>query len=226
VRAARLQANAQERVLREQLLDLEVGDRLPRRGRVERMARRVGAIAADRRLDPARPGPRPAAHERQVDPFELSPAHERLQAPVRLRRAGDDEEARRVAVESVDDARPVGVAALEATGEQPVDERPAPAPRCRVDDDTRRLVDDEQVVVLVRDPKLELLGLERRLLERGQLDLDLLSPAQPVRLRPRAAVDEDGAGVEQALGRRPRGDLLPACEEAVDARRPGVARNA
>ena len=55
VRAPRLEADAQERVLREQLDELEVGHGVARSVRVERVPRRVATVAADRRLDPARP---------------------------------------------------------------------------------------------------------------------------------------------------------------------------
>src|SRR5439155_4322282 len=51
VRPARLEANVEERVLIEQTLDLEVGDRLPRGIGVERLAGWVVPVAPDRRLD-------------------------------------------------------------------------------------------------------------------------------------------------------------------------------
>ena len=56
VRPPRLQPDREQRVLRQQLERLEVRDRLARGRGVERVARAVDAVAADRRLDPARPG--------------------------------------------------------------------------------------------------------------------------------------------------------------------------
>ena len=58
-----------------------------------------------------------------------------------------------------------------------------------MDDDARRLVDDEQVLVLPDDVEVHLLGRERPGLG-GQLDVDLLPALEPVALRPRLAVDE------------------------------------
>src|SRR5438128_11872465 len=66
VRATGLQRDAQERVLRQELGHLEVRHRLARRIRVERVARGVVAVAADRRLDPAGARARAAVDERQV----------------------------------------------------------------------------------------------------------------------------------------------------------------
>src|SRR5215218_4903312 len=66
VRPAGLEANAQDGSLTQLPVDLEVRDRLSRRGRVDRVPRRLMAVPADRRLDPAAPRARVAAHERQV----------------------------------------------------------------------------------------------------------------------------------------------------------------
>src|SRR5207249_8461605 len=54
VRPAGLERDAEERVAAQQLDDLEMRDGLARRVRVERVARRLAAVAADRRLDPPR----------------------------------------------------------------------------------------------------------------------------------------------------------------------------
>ena len=71
---------------------------------------------------------------------------------------GDHQQPARVAVEAMDDARPLdaGDAApglAVAVGQQRVDERAARMARRRVDDQPGRLVDDQQVVVLVDDPQ-------------------------------------------------------------------------
>jgi hypothetical protein len=55
VRPPRLQPDREQCVLRKQTLDLEVRDRIARRVCVERPPQRVVAVAANRRLDPARP---------------------------------------------------------------------------------------------------------------------------------------------------------------------------
>ena len=43
-----------------------------------------------------------------------------------------------------------------------------------MDDESRRLVDDEQALVLVGDDEIELLGLEGRLAPLGQVERDHL----------------------------------------------------
>jgi hypothetical protein len=70
-----------------------------------------------------------------------------------------------------------------------------------VDDQTGRLVDDEEVLVLVGNPEIERLVLELGLGDRGRIEIDVLATVQPVALRPRGAVDLDRAGAQQALGR-------------------------
>jgi hypothetical protein len=69
-----------------------------------------------------------------------------------------------------------------------------------VDDHPGRLVDDEQVLVLVRDRKVDGLRDERRR-RRGWLELDLLPALEPVALRAAGAVDEGRARLDQPLGR-------------------------
>ncbi len=126
----------QERVARQQLLHLEVRDRLAWRVGVERVAERIVAVAADRRLDRAAPRPRPPDDERDVLTRECTRVHELLKAPVRLRRARDDEQPRGVAVEPVHDPGPVGLLpALDVVGEQPVHERSGRMPGRRMDDE-------------------------------------------------------------------------------------------
>ena len=101
----------------------------------------------------------------------------------------------------MDDPRAVLVAPGGVVREQAVHERAALVPGARVDDDTRRLVDHEQVLVLPDDVEVHLLGRERAGLG-GQLDDDLLPALEPVALRARLAVDEDGAVGDQPLGER------------------------
>src|SRR2546423_1032738 len=93
----RLEAHVQEGMPRQELPDLEVRDRLTGSVAVERPARRLLAVAADRRVDLPAPRTRATPDERDVPPFELTAPDEVLQPPVSLLRAGDHEEARRVA---------------------------------------------------------------------------------------------------------------------------------
>src|SRR3954447_16946286 len=61
VRSAGLEAHIEQGMAVEQALDLEVGDGVARRLRVERHPRGLAAVAADRRLDLPAPRARPAA---------------------------------------------------------------------------------------------------------------------------------------------------------------------
>ena len=86
-------------------------------------------------------------------------------------------------------------------------ERPRRVARRRVHDHARRLVDDEQQVVLVGDRERDLLGgglAGRRLVARR---LDRLPRSHAMALGPHGAVDGDPPGVDQALraGARPEG---------------------
>jgi hypothetical protein len=80
-------------------------------------------------------------------------------------------------------------------------------PGARVDDEARRLVDDEQVLVLVGDPHVRGRRLGLRLRRRLLGKLDLLASLQTVALRTGVPVDEHCAGFDQALRGRPRTDL-------------------
>ena len=94
-----------------------------------------------------------------------------------------------------------------------------------MDDDTRRLIDDEEVVVLVRDPQ----GGRRvfdRLRTLGQLERDLLPGLQAVALRAAFAVDRDGLRGQEPFGVRARAELVEGGEEAVEPRAGGVSGDA
>src|SRR6185437_12274940 len=198
--------------------------RLARRVGIERVPRGLAAVAADRRLDPARPRARPAADERLVAALERTLPDELLQPLERLVRAGHHEQAGRVAVEPVDDARTLLVLAAAREPDEPVHERPARVAGRRVDDDAGRLVDDEHVLVLVRDPERHVLVLQRRRrLRHGQLDL--LPAFEPVALGAPFAVDDHAALVQQPLGCRAGPNLGQGSEEAVEPLTGGLVRD-
>jgi hypothetical protein len=68
-----------------------------------------------------------------------------------------------------------------------------------MDDDSRRLVHDEQMLVLVRDPERQLLRSERRGAGVARLEAQLLPTREPVALRSRLSVDECGAARQKPL---------------------------
>mgnify|MGYP003159097729 CR=1 FL=1 len=113
-------------------------------------------IAADRRLDNevGRGGAEREGPVLALDGALLKLAHE-----VRLggKRAGDDHEAGRVAVEAVDDARTGHLAELGIAPQQAVEQRAAGVARARMHDETGGLVDDDDRIVLV-DPDVIVRG--------------------------------------------------------------------
>ena len=103
-----------------------------------------------------------------------------------------------------------------------LDERAGRVPGAGVDDEPGRLVDDEQVLVLVGDPEVERLGRSSAgSAIAARIELDLLPAAQPVALRPRGRRRRARAPArEQALGGGARADLGQLGDEAVEPRRP------
>ena len=219
VRPARLEPHVEQRARAEQLRDLEPRDRLARRRRVERVPRcgrcRSRPIGASIR---PRPRPRRARDEREVAALDLAPADRLLQPACASSERATTSRPGGVAVEPVDDARPVVVSAGRVELEQPVHERPGRRPGARVDDETGRLVDDEQVLVLPGD--VEVHRLRRELDRLGQLDDHVLPALEPVALGPPLAVDEHGAARDQPLGEPARADLGARGEHAVEPRPP------
>jgi hypothetical protein len=93
-------------------------------------------------------------------------------------------------------------------------------------DESRGLVDDEEVLVLVRDPEVHLLADDVGRRGSRRFELHLLSPREPVALRLRCAVDAHVACGEEALGCRARADLRQPGEEAVEPLARRGVRNA
>jgi hypothetical protein len=216
------EADAEECMSREQLLELEVCDGLARCVCVERLTRRVAAVTADRCLDPPGARPRLAPDEGDVLTLERTVADELLEAFVRLLRARHDEEARRVAVETVDDARAILVTTRRTVLDEGLRERAARVSRAGVHDDAGRLVDDEEVVVLVRDSEVGA-RLLRRGRTLGQLERDLLAGLHAIALRAALAVDGDRLRAQKSLGVGARTELVEGGEEAVEPRARGVS---
>ena len=145
---------------------------------------------------------------------------------MRLGRPCDDEQPGGVAVEPVDDPGPVGLlAARSLVRQQAVDEGPGRMARRRMDDEPGRLVDDEQVLVLVGDPQRQLLRLERARRRVGHLDRQLLPALQPVALRTAAPVDLDPARGERALRGGTGAELGQSTQEPVEPRPRRVVRD-
>jgi hypothetical protein len=204
VRAAGLEPHAQQRVVRQRALDLEVRDRRARLVGVGRDPGAHAAVAANRGVDRAAPRRRPALDEREVLAHELAGRKLRLERGVHGLGPRDDQQPRRVAVEPVHDPGALGVLAARDAVRERLDERALRVAARRVHDHPCRLVDHEQVLVLPGD-------LERCLRHRrGRLGCVLLlhphqlAPGEHVPLGPHGAVHGDVAAVDQPLRRRPR----------------------
>ena len=225
VRAARLEPDAQERVARQQLLELEVGHGRAGRIRVERVTEPVMTVAADGRVD--RPSARAwlADDESTVLARQRAALHELLQPFVCLRRPGDDEQSRGVAVEAVNDSRPVLLPAGCTGLDESLGERAACVTGRRMHDDAGGLVDDEEMLVLVRDHELGEIARRLRDGRRRRLDRDLLTADELVALGAGLTVHQHGARGEEPLGCGARSDVGQAGEMAVEPLSRGLRRD-
>jgi hypothetical protein len=86
-----------------------------------------------------------------------------------------------------------------------------------VHDDARRLVHDEQMLVVMGDPEHELRD-RRPLRYRQGLERDLLPLLDPVALRAPLTVDRDRPGGQQPLGVGAGAELVERREKAVEPR--------
>jgi len=96
-----------------------------------------------------------------------------------------------------------------------------------MDHDARRLVDDQQVIVLVYDVKRHALSGARirRARHFGQLDGDRFAGLDDVSLLPGLAVDGDRAALDQPLRGRTRSHRVKSPEELVEPFSSGVGRD-
>ncbi len=120
---------------------------------------------------------------------------------VRVFFLGDEDGAAGVAVEAVDDARPVVAAVVAQLAEvelQGVDQRAAPVPLRRVDDHVVRLVDDRQELVLVEDVERDVFRHREVVRRRRQPDFDVIAVADLVTRLGRLPVDQHAARVDDA----------------------------
>ena len=175
--AAGLQATTQQRCLRKSLHHLVMRDG----GFAARDHRHAGAmrrVAPDRRIDPAVPG------DFTVDKREIRARHApRLQLPheigLRRERFRDYEQTARVLVEPVHDAGARQSSELRGVIEQRIEQCPVPVAAARMNDQSRRLVQNEQCFVLVHHLERDVLRPEGERLRIGfGKDLDTLAAPQ------------------------------------------------
>ncbi len=145
-------------------------------------------MAADRRVDLAGGRVEAAPDEGEIFAFERegAPVVGEQQGETQVGRVGlgDDEQAGRVLVEPVDDAGPPHAAdprqARPAMADERVDQRALGVARRRMDDEARRLVDDDEMFVLVDDVERKIFADQLGMLWRRRLEGD--SRAFPSRI--------------------------------------------
>jgi hypothetical protein len=225
VRPAGLEPDAEERVGRQEFLELEVRDGPAGRVRVERVAQAIVPVTADWGVDRPAPRPRPAGDEREILPRQRPTAYKPLQPLVGLLRARHDEQPRRVAVETVDDAGAILLPALCAGRGESLRERASGVSGGGMDHHAGGLVDDQEVLVRIRDGELGRRGGRLRRSRYRRLDLDLLSARELVALAAGPPLYEYRTRVEQALGRGAGSDLRQPSEVSVEPLAGGVRRD-
>ena len=135
-------------------------------------------MTSDRRIDLAVPGD-VAVHQREVrarDGPRLELAHE---IGLRGGRFCDYQQTTGVLVEAVHDTRTRQASQLRRVREQRIEQRPVPVAAARMNDEPRRLVQDEERLVLVHHVERDVLRTESEYLRIGfGVDLDALAAAQ------------------------------------------------
>ncbi|KAK0342582.1 hypothetical protein LTR94_021753 [Friedmanniomyces endolithicus] len=182
-------------------LDPIVGDRLAPARLQHGHLLAVGGRAADARLDPALERGRRAAGQGDIGAFDVVGREQGRQALVGAVALGRDHDARGVLVQPVDDARsgdaPDAGQAVAATGQQRIDQGAVGRARRRVGGHARRLVDHDQVRILIEDRKRQDLGLRSGGGDGRQID--------PVEARlglGRAAGQDDPVTAHRPLGQQ------------------------
>ena len=200
------------------------GDDLPVRHGIasagdDRHALAVGRMARDRRVHRAAVLPKRPRDDALVRPAERVVGKLRSERLMRRVVLGGNDQTARVAVDAVHDARAQRAAdagkACAAVVEQRVDERAVRMPRRGVHDQSRRLIDNDHVLVLVYDVKRDILrhGVDR--LRFGERQLHRFAAGEPEAFHRRSSVHQYAARFNELRRRRARQLLRAVCEKGV-----------
>ncbi len=193
------------------------GDGAPRVGPARRVTGPVAPVAAVRRVEP------PLRRERAVAERDVR-LLDRAALPLRLeggeRRLGprDDEAPRGLPVEPVNEPEPRQRGPRAEPVQERVHHRRVRRAARRVDDHPGRLVEDDEVPVLVEDRQREVLRDRPGRLRRRHLDLERVPGAQPHRGLRRPARDARVARLDEPLHARAREVGGEPRERDVEAR--------
>src|SRR5205085_2064415 len=123
--------------------------------------------------------------------------------------------------EPVDDTWPLRAADRRPSGgpaQQPMNQGAGGMPGPRVDDQTRRFVDDDQVVILVKHAEVHRLGLEAGRYRRRQLPAEPVTPAKADPRAGRSIVDANMALRDQSLDAAPALSNQQAGQVLIESR--------
>ena len=211
----------------EHMLHLEMGDGEAALAFVahHRLFLAVARVAADGRVNDANGPLGRAPDQREIIAHQMHLAavvgEQGRQALMGRVGLGDDEQARRILVEPVHDARPTHAAdarqGVAAMADQRIDERARLVACGRMHDEAGGLVDDDEVLVLEDDVERNILalGLGRGGLGNGDFD-GLAGPHLGRRVGGRLAVDRHGAALDQRLDAGARHAVARARQKAVE----------
>jgi len=149
-------------------------------------SRGMGVIAPNRGVDRAVGVGEPSCHQGEIAPIDFTLLQRRLQVVERGRCLRDDEEPRRVSIDPVHDPPPMLRAKIGNcgdAGQESVRERSTRAPCSRVYDHSCGLVNDDHVIVLVRDGELDVDVRFHGNFVDDEVDLDHITGYGPIRRR-------------------------------------------
>ena len=142
-----------------------------------------------------------AIQKRQVGLVHLALFELALQGATRLFALGDQDQARGIPIQAMDDTGPVVVAGSQfgAVGQHGIDQRASRMPRCGVDHHPRRLVHHQQSLVLVHNVQRDRLRQQFGGFLSRQKDNDLLALSDLVAGLCRLAIHGHLPAVDQPL---------------------------
>jgi hypothetical protein len=183
----------------------------------DRHAQSVPTMTGDRTID-AKRRRRSAVDQDKIPTLDASLAQHALKAPVDLLRARDHHEPTRVAIEPVDDPWTSRVVtSRRGHCQQAVHERPRSVPPRRMDNQARRLVDDDQILILVGEPEGDArIRLEFAAQRRSGLHANRCTGDEGITLARRLPIDLDPPITDQALSFRAASDLRDSPEHRIN----------
>ncbi len=143
-------------------------------------------------------------------------------------RFSDHQEARGVAVQSMDNPRslhPTDAGQCPAVGEQGMHQRAGASSGARMDDHSRSFIQDDEVLVLMQDVERDRLWCEQEWPSRRDVELDVLAGSHPMARLLRVAADQDVPALDEPLDPRSRQAARPGQEHVQALLRLGLGHD-